>query len=138
MRRSTRWAWGLLALTVLLAGCKLKRVEDEKSISLSGKGAKGILTANAPPKDMEITVTATTSPSTPVTLYLVLESDALDVETDLQLGREPASSKVLAKSTAGESPTLQGTIPAGKECTVDVANTSGTATEVKAKIVGKY
>ncbi len=138
MRRSSRWAWGLLALTVLLAGCKLKRVEDEKSVTVNGKSAKAVLTADPPPKDMEVTVTATTSPSTPVTLYLVLESDALDVEADLQLGREPASSKILAKSTASESPTLQGTIPAGKECTVDAANTSGTPTEVKAKIVGKY
>ena len=138
MRRSTRWAWGLLALTLLLAGCKLKRVEDEKSVTVSGKGAKAVLTANAPPQNMDVTVTATTSPSTPVTLYLVLETDAPDVEIDLQFGREPPASKVIAKSATGEAPTLQGTIPAGKECTVDAANGSGTETEVKAKIVGKY
>ena len=138
MRRSTRWAWGLLALTLLLAGCKLKRVEDEKSVMVSGKGAKAVLTADAPAKDMDVTVTATTSPSTPVTLYLVLEADAPDVETDLAFGREPPASKVLAKSTASETPTLQGTIPAGKECTVDAANGGGQQTEVKAKIIGKY
>ena len=39
-RMRTRWAWGLLTLTVLLAGCKFKRVEDDRSVSVAAGAAK--------------------------------------------------------------------------------------------------
>jgi hypothetical protein len=138
------WAWGLLALTVLLAGClKLKRVEDEHAVPVDAGSAKTVgvqpvMEAPGQPKDMDVTVTATTSPASPVTLYLVLSSDAEDVMSDLEAGRDPVPSKVLAKSAQGESPTLQGTAPANKDCTVVAANAGGQKTTVNAKIVGKY
>ncbi len=56
MGRRTRWAWGLLALTVLLAGCKLKRVEDEKSVMLDANIARGVMEIPGQPQDMQVTV----------------------------------------------------------------------------------
>jgi hypothetical protein len=140
----TRWAWGLLALTLLLAGClKLKRVEDEKAVDVDAgstktAGVRRVMELPGQPKNMDVTVTATTSPGSPVTLYLVLLTDADDVESDLEAGRDPAPAKVLAKSAQGESPTLQGTAPASADCAVVAANAGGQKTHVSAKIVGKY
>jgi hypothetical protein len=134
----------LLALSLLLAGClKLKRVEDEKAVDVDAGstktvGVQPVLEAPGQPKDMDVTVTATTPPGSLVTLYLVLSSDAEDVMSDLEAGRDPVPSKVLAKSAQGESPTLQGTAPANKDCTVIAANAGGQKTRVSAKIVGKY
>ncbi len=133
MRRRTRWAWGLLALTVLLAGCKLKRVEDEKSVVLDANVAKGVMEIPSQPKDMQVTITAT-SPGAPVTLYLVAASDANQVMNDLE--HKVDSPKVLAKSGPAENVTLEGTAPANKDCTVVAL--SGKKGEVKAKIVGRY
>lgn len=137
-RHAPRWAWGLLALTVLLAGClKFKRVEGEQSISLKAKDVQGVLTTQDPqPKDMDVTVTATTSPPTPVTLYLVATDDEGPAMEELSTSRK--SSKVIAESTQSESPTLQGTAPAGKLYTVIAVNGGNQTTEVKAKLVGKY
>ena len=70
-----------------------------------------------------------------MTLYLVLKSDAEDVMNGLDGGKE--SPKILAKSDYGPAPTLTGTTPAGKDCTVVVAS-GGQQAELKAKIVGKY
>jgi hypothetical protein len=133
MRRQTRWAWGLLALTVLVAGCKLKRVEDEKSVMLDANIAKGVMALPVQSKDMQVTVTAT-SPGAPVTLYLVATDDVNEVMSDLE--HKVDSPKILAKSGAGETVTLEGTAPANKECTVVAL--SDKKAEVKAKIVGRY
>jgi hypothetical protein len=133
MRRRTRWAWGLLALTVLLAGCKLKRVEDEKSVMLNANIAKGVMEIPGQPKDMQVTITAT-SPGAPVTLYLVASDQANQVMNDLE--HKVDSPKILAKSGPGENVTLEGTAPANKDCTV--IGFSDKKGEVKAKIVGRY
>jgi hypothetical protein len=133
MRRRTRWALGLLALTVLLAGCKLKRVEGEKSVMLEGNVAAGLMEVPSQPRDMQVTVTAT-SPGAPVTLYLVATEYANEVMSDLE--HKVDSPKILAKSGAGETVTLEGTAPANKDCTVVAL--SDKKAEVKAKIVGRY
>jgi hypothetical protein len=133
MRRRARWAWGLLALTVLLAGCKLKRVEDEKSVMLNANIAKGVMEIPGQPKDMQVTITAT-SPGAPVTLYLVASDQANQVMNDLE--HKVDSPKILAKSGPGENVTLEGTAPANKDCTV--IGFSDKKGEVKAKIVGRY
>ncbi len=85
------------------------------------------------PKDMKVTVTAT-SPGAPVTLYLVLTADANQMMNALEHGDNP--SQVIAKSTAGETVTLEATQPAGKDCTV--VGLSDKQTQVKAKVVGRY
>ncbi|HBI45672.1 MAG TPA: hypothetical protein DDY78_22890 [Planctomycetales bacterium] len=118
---------------MLLAGCKLKRLEDEKSVMLDANIAKGVMAIPVQTKDMQVTVTAT-SPGAPVTLYLVATEYANEVMSDLD--RKIDSPKVLAKSGAGETVTLEGTAPANKECTVVAL--SDKKAEVKAKIVGRY
>jgi hypothetical protein len=123
----------LLALTVLVAGCKLKRVEDEKSVVLDANVAKGVMEIPGQPKDMQVTVTAT-SPDAPVTLYLVATGDANKVMNDLE--HKVESPKVLAKSGPGENVTLEGTAPANKDCTV--IGISDKKAQVKAKVVGRY
>jgi hypothetical protein len=132
-RRTRWWPWGLLALTVLLAGCKLKRVEDEKSVMLEANIANGIMEIQSQPKDMQVTVTAT-SPDAPVTLYLVPSVEANQVMADLE--HKEDSPHIIAKSNTGESVTLEGTAPANKDCTV--VGYSDKNTQVKAKIVGRY
>jgi hypothetical protein len=137
MRRRTRWVCGLLALTVLLPGClKFKHVEDDRSIMLDAKDVQGLMEVPAQPKDMEVTVTATSSPAAPITLYLVAKTDDQQVMSDLEQGRD--SSKILARSTQSETPTLQATAPANKDCTVIAASAGGLKTEVKGHIIGKY
>ena len=131
MRRATRWAWGLLAVTVLLTGCK--RVEDEKTVSLAANIAQGVMEIPGQPKDMKVTVTAT-APDGPVTLYLVPTADAEQMMNELESKKE--SSKVIAKSNTGETATLEGTMPANKDCTVVAI--SDKKTQVKAKVVGRY
>jgi hypothetical protein len=134
MRRRTQWQpWGLLALTVLLAGCKLKRVEDEKSVMLEANIAEGIMEIQSQPKDMQVTVTATSADG-PVTLYLVPSVEANQVMSDLD--HKEDSPNIIAKSNTGESVTLEGTTPANKDCTV--VGYSDKKTQVKAKIVGRY
>lgn len=133
MRRGTRWAWGLLALTVLTAGCKFKRVEDEKSVMLEANVAAGVMEIPSQPKDMQVTVTAT-SPGAPVTLYLVLKTDADEVMGELE--HQQDSSAVIAKSNTSETVTLEGTAPANKDCTV--VGFSDKKAQVKANIVGRY
>jgi len=134
----------LLAFTVLLAGCKFKRVEDDRSVSVAAGAGKTMGVGDpmwelpAQPKDMDVTVTAKTAPASPVTLYLVLADDSEDVETTLKFGGALNASKVIAQSDKGETPTLQGTAPANKDCRIIVANAGGQPTEVKAKIIGKY
>ena len=133
MRRRTQWALGLLAVTVLVAGCKLKRVEDEKSVMLEANIPKGVMEIPVQSRDMQVTVTAT-SPGAPVTLYLVPTADANEVMNDLE--HKEVYQKILAKSGPAETVTLEGTAPANKECTVfAVSDKNG---EVKAKIVGRY
>ena len=137
MRRSTRWAWGLLALTLLLAGCKLKRVEDEKSVTVSGKGAKASDGQRAAPEHGR---------DGDGDDFAEHAGDALPRPRNRRPGRgdrsaiRPRASGLQGHRQIGHGrgAHLQGTIPAGKECTVDAANGSGTETEVKAKIVGKY
>ena len=133
MRRRTRWALGLLAVTVLLAGCKLKRVEDEKSVMLGANMPTGLMEIPGQPKDMQVTVTATSS-GAPVTLYLVLKADADKLMG--QLERNEDSTLVLAKSSPGENVTLEGTAPANKDCML--IGVSDKKAEVKTKIVGRY
>jgi len=133
MGRRMRWACGLLALTVLLAGCKLKRVEDEKSVMLDANNAKGVMEIPSQPKDMQVTVTATSSDA-PVTLYLVALTDSNEVMNDLE--RKETSPKIIAKSNTGEAVTLEGTAPANKDCAV--VGISDKKTQVKAKIIGRY
>jgi hypothetical protein len=133
MGRRARWAWGLLALTVLLAGCKLKRVEDEKSVMLGANIAAGVMEIQSQPKDMQVTVTATSSDG-PVTLYLVPLADADEVMNDLD--HKEDSPKVMAKSNTGETATLEGTAPANKDYTV--IGYSDKKTQIKAKVVGRY
>ena len=134
MRRTGRLL-GWASVVVVLAGCQMKRVEDEKTISLNPKDVQPVMVVPAQPKDMPITVTAATTPAVPVTLYLAATADADNVMNDLTAGRD--SSKVIAKSSPGESPTLTATAPANKDCTV-IAVSGGAKTEVKAHIVGKY
>jgi hypothetical protein len=133
MGRRARWAWGLLALTVLLAGCKLKRVEDEKSVMLNANNSAGVMEIQSQPKDMQITVTATSTDG-PVTLYLVPLADADEVMNDLDHKQD--SPKVIAKSNTGETATLEGTAPANKD--YSVIGYSDKKTQVKAKVVGRY
>jgi hypothetical protein len=133
MGRKTRWAWGLLALTVLLAGCKFKRVEDEKAVMLDDNVAKGVMEIPGQPKDLQVTVTATASDGS-VTLYLVALDDANQLMTDLE--HKVDNAKFIAKSNTGASVTLEGTAPANKDCTVVAM--SDKKTEVKAKVVGRY
>jgi hypothetical protein len=133
MRRGTRWAWGLLALTVLTAGCKLKRVEDEKSVNLEANIAAGVMEIPSQPRDMQVTVTAT-SPGSPITLYLVPKADADQVMSDLDHKQD--SPKILAKSNTGETVTLEGTTPANTDCAV--VGFSDKNAPVKATIVGRY
>ena len=133
MGRKTRCAWGLLALALLLAGCKFKRVEDEKAVMLDAGIAKGVMEIPGQPKDLQVNVTATASDGS-VTLYLVAVDDANQMMTDLE--HKMDNVKFIAKSNTGASVTLEGTAPANKDCTVVAM--SDKKTEVKAKVVGRY
>ena len=152
MRRSIRWAWGLLALTVLLAGCSLLKIkhydQDVGPLALSPKGVEGLLQTGPDPKDMDVTVTATTSPATPVTLYLVELGDGppnkdaddraqQNAQDEISSGHDPKS-LVGKKSDQNPTPTLQVVAPAGKKYAVIVANGGAKDTQVTAKILGKY
>ena len=130
IRQATRWAWGLLAVTVLLAGCK--RVEDEKTVSFEANVAKGVMEIPGQPKDMKVTITATAD--APVTLYLVPTADANQAMNEIDGKQE--SSKIIAKSNTGESVTLEATMPANKDCTV--VGASDKKAQATAKVVGRY
>ena len=130
MRRTTRWAWGLLAVSILLAGCK--RVEDEKTVGLEPNNPAGLMEIPAQPKDMKVTVTAT-APGASVTLYLVSSDQANQLMNDLEHHED---SKAIAKSNTGENVTLEGTAPANKDCTV--VGLSDKKAQVKAHVVGRY
>jgi hypothetical protein len=132
MRQGTQWAWGLLALTVVLTGCT--RLRDEKTATINAKAAGGVMEIPSQTSDMKITVTATSSAG-PVTLYLAPSADANDVMDQLDHGK--TSSKVLFSSTQGDNVTLEGTMPASKDCTVIAFNDGAQETKVKASIVGK-
>jgi hypothetical protein len=87
----------------------------------------------AQPKDMKVTLTAT-SPDAPVTLYLVPTADADQMMNDLE--HEQESSTIIAKSTPGATVTLEATQPANKDCTV--VGISDKKTQVTTKVVGRY
>ena len=132
MRQTTRWAWGLLALTVMLAGCT--KLRDEKTVSVEANKAIGVMAVPAQTAAMKITVTATSS-TAPVTLYLAPTADADAVMDQLDVGKD--SPKVLFKSSPGVNVTLEGSMPLNTECTVIAFNEGKEKTEVKASIIGK-
>ena len=132
MRQTTRWAWGLLALTVMLAGCT--KLRDEKTVSVEANKAIGVMAVPAQTAAMKITVTATSS-TAPVTLYLAPTADADAVMDQLDVGKD--SPKVLFKSSQGVNVTLEGSMPLNTECTVIAFNEGDQTTEVKASIIGK-
>jgi hypothetical protein len=151
MRRSKRWAWGLLVVTVLLAGCSLLKFkhydQDVGPIALSPKGVEGLMQTGPDPKDMDVTVTATTSPATPVTLYLVeigdgqskkADDDVAQVNAQDEIASGHDAKKQVGKSDQSATPTLQVVAPAGKKYAVIVANGGAKDTQVTAKIIGKY
>ena len=131
MRQATRWAWGLLALTVMLAGCT--KLRDEKTVAVDAKKAVGVMAV--PPQTSAMKITVTASSSAPVTLYLAPSTEAEDVMLTIEAGKD--SPKVLFKSTQGTNVTLEGTMPANTDCTVIAFNDGDQKTEVKTSIIGK-
>ncbi|HVS35131.1 MAG TPA: hypothetical protein VMS17_06080 [Gemmataceae bacterium] len=128
---------------------KLKRIEDSPaSKSLGPKEADGLMVIEPQPKDMDVTVTATTDPAMPVTLYLVEVGDAnskpaddqqnqFNAQDDITAGRDPKS--LVKKSDASDSPSLQATAPANKRYVVIAANSGTKKTDVKdIKVLGKW
>ena len=132
MRQANQWAWGLLALTVMLAGCT--KLRDEKTVLVDPKQAKGVMAIPPQASAMKITVTATSSTG-PVTLYLAPTADAEGAMLSIESGKD--SPKVLFKSTQGSSVTLEGNLPLNTDCTVIAFNDGDQKTEVKASIIGK-
>jgi hypothetical protein len=132
MRQATRWAWGLLALTVIAAGCT--KLRDEVAKPVERKAAVGLMAIPPQTAAMKLTVTATSSAG-PITLYLAPSADAEAAMLLIEAGKD--SPKVLFKSTQGSSVTLEGTMPINTDCTVIAFNDGDQKTEVKASVIGK-
>ena len=132
MRRRTRWAWGLLPLVVVLAGCHFKKVEDEKTVSIDVGEVKKLI-VDPQTSDLKLTVTGQ-SADAPVSACVVLQEDEEAAMLPLSQGKPPP--KALASALASKDFTLEATLPSGKTGTVMLASGDKKA-EVKVKIVGR-
>ena len=129
MRRTRRWAWGLLALTVVLAGCT--RVKDEKTVSIDPGEVKKLM-IDPQKSDLKLTVTGH-SADAPVNACLVTQDDEEASMPPLMSGKAPP--KALASALASKDFNLEATLPAGKGGTVLLAGDK--KTQVQVTIVGK-
>ena len=129
MRRTRQWAWGLLALTVVLAGCT--RVKDEKTVALEPGEVKKLM-IDPQKSDLKLTVTGH-SADAPVNACLVTQ-DAEEASM-LPLTNGAAPPKALASALASKDFNLEATLPAGKGGTVLLAGDK--KTQVQVTIVGK-
>ena len=129
MRRTRRWAWGLLALSVALAGCT--RVKDEKTVSVNPGEVKKLM-IDPQKSDLKLTVTGH-SADAPVNVCVVTQDDEEASMAPLTNGKAPP--KALASALAGKDFNLEATLPAGKGGTVLLAGDK--KTQVQVTIVGK-
>lgn len=97
---------GLLAVLLLTGGCQ--PLKYEKSLTVDA-GDIQTLTFDPPRYEQKLKVQVS-SPGSPVSVYLVRESEAQAVQQDLNFGKAPASP--LAGKDKAEEITLEATIPA--------------------------